>query len=211
MKNDEADLEKLLASFPPPAPPRFAEESVFWRDTKAKLGGWLPDFIPMFARRYGSGEFQDANGAWLRLYNPYAPDYLKAITQSSQIFNDVYSEVVNFPYNCYPAPGGLYPIGSISGGEELYVLYDTEEIGYRIVHNERTDFHDPSCHRVYPAKSFFEFLHGFLRNELQDSEYFSTLPRFVRDEPVEPLPEDDPIRLMFDINMEFRFPGSESD
>jgi hypothetical protein len=211
MRNDDAELKKLLALIPPPASPRFATECVAWTELKARFGAWLPDFIPMLASRYGSGEFQDTNGAWLRVYNPFAPDFLHLITQSSEIFNEVYSEDVDFPYKCYPSPGGLFPIGAISGGEELYILPHKGNIGYRIVHDEKNDIHDPTCHRVYPAQSFCEFLIRFLQNELQDSEYFNTLPKFIPEEPIEPVPEDDPIRHILLLDQEYRFPEAESE
>lgn len=167
--NDQQFRDKLLAYVPPPKVPRPTPGRVDRAKLSKELGVPVPDFLWDFGSLYGNCGFRDEWGNALVIHNPHDASYIANVREWGEIFESVYDEYPDFPYRCYPAPGGLLPIG-YSPGMIQYVLATMD--GYDFVLDERTSMHDPNGHPRWSGIGFYEFIVRYLQNDLLGYEYF---------------------------------------
>lgn len=173
--HERPHFERLIQFVPPPSDPRPipGHPRVINREKiEQGLGIGLPDFIWDFGATYGNGEFESADGqrsTSLEIFNPHDPSYSERFRECAETFAYV-NEGYELPFECYPAPGGLLPIGYPSNGMTLYAQATGAGI-YDFVLDERTARHDPYSYPRFSGMCFYEFLLRFLQNDLFDDEW----------------------------------------
>ena len=115
-----SDLERVLELVPPPTTPDGLERS--WIEVERQLGLSLPSDYKGFVDRYGTGVIAGSGielgyigiWNWRATRNP-----LKGITDVITNYEADRKARHDFPYVCYPSPGGLLPFGGTPNGDHF--------------------------------------------------------------------------------------------
>lgn len=154
------ELAKLLTLLPPPATPINVPSARDWNSVETYLGVCLPTDYKDFVEIYGTGKIDN----FIIIFNPISGNEQLDILRQLAIQKDVLIELKlfgeNIPYDIFPAPGGILPLGRTDNGDILYWKTNVN-LSWSIVLNEARG---PvwECFNV----SFLEFLVGFLAGKI---------------------------------------------
>ncbi|MEO3945334.1 SMI1/KNR4 family protein [Gorillibacterium sp. CAU 1737] len=154
-------MDKLIAILTPPETPHKPGSVEEWREAAEQLGTDLPADYKEFLRIYGTGGVGD----FLWILTPFDPDVnINLSIRQRELCEAYLVSKTNFPeyypYEAYPAPGGLLPWAYTDNGDELYWLTEGPPDQWTVVVYESRS---PDCH-VYPVR-MTDFLYGFLSGE----------------------------------------------
>lgn len=116
-------IEEIISIVDPPAAPIETGDSEDWKMIQELLGISLPDDLFQIGRRYGTGRFSDSS-IDIIVFNPFASTYSDTIKAECEIlrdFKDMRDED-EVPYVVYPDPNGLFPWGTDSNGNVMFLL-----------------------------------------------------------------------------------------
>jgi hypothetical protein len=116
----ETDLARLVRVMPPPRKPTATGSAEEWKALETRLGMTFPEDFKQFIARYGAGEI---NG-FIRVGNPFhfrnLDEYEKGVRGRLETYRGLRADDPKaWPYRAWPAPGGLFPLGSTANGDEI--------------------------------------------------------------------------------------------
>jgi hypothetical protein len=117
----ESDLTLLKRIMPPPRNPIATGTAERWKAVEKRLKLTFPEDYKQFVTAYGSGMINE----FVRILNPFRASeyddfeeslkwYQQEWPKSKQMFPDSY------PYDIWPAEGGLVPLGSTANGDAIF-------------------------------------------------------------------------------------------
>ncbi len=114
-------LDPLKAVLPPPLNPPEVLDADAWEGAERQLGTRLPADFKAFVNTYGTGRIDD----FLVVFNPFSSNRFVNLIERGR--SDLEGMAMlkqgfpqSYPFDVYPAPGGLLPCAATDNGNILY-------------------------------------------------------------------------------------------
>lgn len=118
--NGSVELDQLIELVAPPSTPLGLNRS--WAEVETELGLKLPSDYKKFIEQYGDGVIAGAGVdlGYIGIWNwRSTKNALKGITNVIKNYEAERRAGHDFPYDCFPAPGGLLPFGATPNGDHF--------------------------------------------------------------------------------------------
>lgn len=128
-------MDALNELLPPPKEPLDSKREQDWIAIEKELGLTLPGDYKQYISTYGSGKISD----FLWIFNPFSKNKdLNLAIQAKKVLEVFRSMKTKYgisicPYQLFPEPDGLFPIGYTDNGDDLFWLTKGAPEEWRII------------------------------------------------------------------------------